>query len=68
MARTLSKKGPDRDARGPNGPLAKKNGNGIKGAKSDSGPFGPAALSPWIRNVNDYHRRQPREYAVTRFG
>ncbi len=22
----------------------------------------------WLRNVNDYVRRQPREYDVTRFG
>jgi hypothetical protein len=27
-----------------------------------------AASSPWIRNVHDYDRRQPLEYAVTRFG
>jgi hypothetical protein len=27
-----------------------------------------AARAAWIRNVNDYDRRQPREYAVTRFG
>jgi hypothetical protein len=68
MARTLSEKGPDRDARGPNGPLAKKNGNGIKGAKSDSGPFGPVAPSPWLKPIADYERHQPREYAVARFG
>jgi hypothetical protein len=68
MARTLSEKGPDRDARGPNGPLAKKNGNGIKGAKSDSGPFGPVAPSPWLRNVNEYARRERCEFQVTRFG
>jgi hypothetical protein len=42
--------------------------------KENKGPRNHAVGKPtpapsmWIRNVNDYHRRQPREYAVTRFG
>jgi hypothetical protein len=43
MTLTLREKDPDRDVRGPNGPPAKKNENGVKGAKNGSGPFGPAA-------------------------
>jgi hypothetical protein len=33
-----------------------------------AGENSPPPPATWIRNVNDYHRRQPREYAVTRFG
>jgi hypothetical protein len=27
-----------------------------------------AAQSPWLRNLNDYDRKERREYQVTRFG
>jgi hypothetical protein len=27
-----------------------------------------AAPSPWLRNVNEYARRERREFQVTRFG
>ena len=32
------------------------------------GAKAPAAPSAWLRPLADYDRRQPREYAVTRFG
>jgi hypothetical protein len=28
----------------------------------------PPAAPSWLGNINDFVRRQPREYAVTRFG
>jgi hypothetical protein len=40
----------------------------VKRALRAAGTNAPPAQPRWIRNVNDYHRRQPREYAVTRFG
>jgi hypothetical protein len=39
-----------------------------KGAQNRAATNVAAAPSRWIRNVNDYHRRQPREFQVTRFG
>ena len=68
MTHTLREKDPDRAIRGPNGPLAKKNENGTKGAKNGSGPFGPAAPSPWLKPLADYERHERREYQVKRFG
>jgi hypothetical protein len=67
MTRTLREKDPDRDT-GPNCPPAKKDKNGIKGAKNGCGPFGLVAPSPWLKSIADYERHQPREFQVTRFG
>jgi hypothetical protein len=53
---------------GGNPPPDSEKPNVDKRAVRAAGGNPPPALSPWIRKVNDYHRRQPREYAVTRFG
>jgi hypothetical protein len=33
-----------------------------------AGAKGPAAPSAWLKALDSYDRRQPREYQVTRFG
>ena len=48
----------------PDQPDVKEN----KGARNHAAANAAAEPSRWIRSVNDYHRRQRREYAVTRFG
>jgi hypothetical protein len=57
----------DRDT-GTNVPPKAKNAKQGKGPNGVSGTNVPSAPSMWLRNVNDYDRCQPREYAVTRFG
>jgi hypothetical protein len=39
-----------------------------KRALRAAGASAPPSQPRWIRNVNDYHRRQPREYACSRYG
>jgi hypothetical protein len=57
-----------RRSHGASAPPDSQKPNVDKRAFRTAGPKGPLAPSRWIRNVNDYDRRQPREYAVTRFG
>jgi hypothetical protein len=40
----------------------------IKRARRAAGAKAPPAPSKWIRNVNDYERRERREFQVARFG
>ena len=56
------------DRIGDNSPPDSEKPNVVKRARRAAGANAPPAPSSWIRNVNDYHRRQPREYAVTQFG
>jgi hypothetical protein len=39
-----------------------------KGARNHTAANAATARAPWIRNVNDYDRRERREFQVTRFG
>jgi hypothetical protein len=56
------------DRIGGNPPPDSEKPNVVKRALRAAGANAPPAPATWIRNVNDYPRRQPREYAVTRFG
>jgi hypothetical protein len=53
---------------GENSPPASGKPNVVKRTIRAAGENSPPAQPTWLRNVNDYVRRQPREYAVTRFG
>jgi hypothetical protein len=56
------------DRTGAKAPPDSQTPNVVKRALRAVGANAPPAPTMWLRNVNDYHRRQPREYAVTRFG
>ena len=56
------------DRNGVNAPPDSEKPKVDKRAFRTAGGNPPPAQPRWIRNVNDYRRRQPREYAVTRFG
>lgn len=56
------------DRIGANAPPASEKPNVDKRARRTAGAKAPPAPSSWLRNVNDYVRRQPREFQVTRFG
>ena len=51
----------DRIARNQAPGASKAKGDGKAGARNQ-------ATAPWLKRLDCYHRRQPREYAVTRFG
>jgi hypothetical protein len=53
---------------GENSPPASGKLNVVKRTLQAAGTNAPPARPSWLRNVNDYVRRQPREYEVTRFG
>jgi hypothetical protein len=53
---------------GGNSPPASEKPNVVKRALRAAGENSPPPPATWIRNVNDYVRRQPREFQVTRFG
>jgi hypothetical protein len=53
---------------GENSPPDSEKPNAVKRALRAAGENSPPAQPRWIRNVNDYDRRQPREYQVSRFG
>jgi hypothetical protein len=56
------------DRIGGNSPPDSRKPNVDKRAFRTAGAKGPPAPSRWIRCLSDYDRREPREYAVTRFG
>jgi hypothetical protein len=66
MTRTLREKDPDRI--GANAPRDSEKPNVDNGARRAAGANAPPAHPRWIRNVNDYDRRERREFQVTRFG
>ena len=53
---------------GENSPPDLEKPNIVKRALRAAGENSPTTQPRWLRNVNEYVRRQPREYAVTRFG
>jgi hypothetical protein len=56
------------DRIGANAPPDSEKPNVVNRALRAASENSPPGQPRWIRNVNDYHRRQPREYAVSRFG
>jgi hypothetical protein len=56
------------DRIGANAPPDSEKPDVVKRARRAADANAPPPHATWIRNVNDYDRRQPREYAVTRFG
>jgi hypothetical protein len=52
----------------PNGAPGSKTAKENNGAQSHAAPNGATAWAPWIRNANEYDRRERREFQVTRFG
>jgi hypothetical protein len=56
------------DRMGANAPPYSEKPNVVKGARRTAGANAPPAQPRWIRNVNDYDRRERREFQVTRFG
>jgi hypothetical protein len=56
------------DRIGANAPPDSEKPNVVKRALRAAGANAPPAPATWIRNVNDYDRRERREFQVTRFG
>jgi hypothetical protein len=56
------------DRIGGNPPPASEKPNVVKRALRAADAKAPPARAPWVRNVNDYARRERREFQVSRFG
>ena len=56
------------DRMGAKAPLNSEKPKVDKRAFRTAGAKGPPAPSTWLKPLADYDRRQPREFAVARFG